>query len=679
MEPGSAPSENASLSDVELDELLESFAGVMEIGDPVRRRVALRREAKRLDLEVEHYSTLFDLYNRRQASRWFLERYAEKLVDWFESLSFFSLLEYVGRLAIVMAILSFFLDLPERNKQQEYATWRAVESASGKVYSRARIGALERLNEDCVSLEGLNARGAYLRNLHLDRCYGVPGGSLLGRWAPWLFQRQGAVLLGADLAGAYLENARLPAADLRRVVFAGAYLSSADLAAARLEEADLGGADLFRADLRGARLSGADLRNADLSNANLQGADLTKARLQGARLVGADLRGARLRYAQLQRANLSRSDLRRANLFDANLSGAWLRKAWLDERTVLESADIRQADFRGVVLPMDDHFRSARNWTQVASNPMASATSVTLGLVLQDEQHFFQEIERGVRRAAGQEVRIIVRMIAKGAGTRLENEAAIVRELIRLGADGIVLVPQDERRSVPILRQAFDAGLVIATYDHSLNPGGAARLLAANYESDQFELGRETGKALAGWLKRQPDAEARRVGILKYCDFEGCYRRVEGFRAALDASGIVWKEAGYRGHRGRETSAGAADDLIGSHPDLHALWSANESGTEGLIAAIHARGLQGRAKVWGTDISPPLARMLLDDGGILQAVTGQRPEEMGYRAAAAALAVIQDRVATPFQSETVGLQLFSREDPERVRSYLGRHDDSGGR
>jgi uncharacterized protein YjbI with pentapeptide repeats/ABC-type sugar transport system substrate-binding protein len=678
METGGAPSENASLSDIELDELLESFARVMEIGDPVRRRVALRREAKRLDLEIEHYATLFDLYSRRQASRWLLERYTEKLVNWFESLSFFSLLEYVGRLAIVMAILSFFLDLPERHKQQEYETWQTVQSASGKVYSRARIGALERLNQDCVSLEGLNARGAYLRNLRLDQCYGVPGGSLLGRWAPRLFQRQGAVLLGADLAGAHLENALLPAADLRRVVFAGAHLSSADLAAARLENADLGGADLFRADLRGARLSGADLRNADLSNADLQGADLTKARLQGARLVGADLRGASLRYAQLQRANLSRADLRRADLFAADLSGAWLRKAWLDERTVLESADIRQADFRGVVLPLDDHFHSARNWTQVAVQPAASASAVTLGLILQDEQYFFQEIEHGVRRAAGREVRIIVRMITNGAGTELETEAAFVRELIRLGADGIVLMPQDERRSVPVLRQAFDAGLVIATCDHSLNPGAAARLLAANYESDQFELGRETGEALAGWLKRQPDA-VRRVGILKYCVFEGCYRRVEGLRAALDASGIVWKEAGYRGHRGRETAAGAADDLIGTHPDLPALWSANESGTEGLVAALYARGLQGRTKVWGIDISPSLARMLLDGGGVLQAVTGQRPEEMGYRAAAAALAVIKDRMATPFQSETVGLQPFSREDPERVRVYLGRHDDSGGR
>jgi ABC-type sugar transport system substrate-binding protein len=354
-----------------------------------------------------------------------------------------------------------------------------------------------------------------------------------------------------------------------------------------------------------------------------------------------------------------------------------LRKARLDGRTVLERAEVRRADFRGVTLPLRDHLRSARDWTLAVSDPEAPAKQGTpaflLGLIVDDKQHFFAEIERGARRAAGKEAELIVRMATAGPGTKAENEAAIVQELIRQGADGIVLVPQDERRSVPVLRRAYDAGLVVVTYDHSLNPVDAPRLLAGNYESDQFELGRQTGKAVARWLKRRPGGPGpREVGILKYCDFEGCYRRVEGFRAALDESGVRWREAGYRNRRGRESSAEAAAGLLADHPGLGVLWAANESGTESLVEAVRARRLGGRVRVWGTDISPHLAAMLAADDGILQAVTGQRPDEMGYQAVSMALESLKGR-APAFESRMVPLQPFNRDDPGQVQEYLEAH------
>lgn len=680
MEGAEQPSEAAPRPEIELEDLLDSFLRVEGIADPVRRQIAILREAERYGLSVDLYNRLFALYTRKKAPKWLLDNYSEWLVDWLQSLSFFSLLEYVGRLAIIMAIFSFFLDMPERNRQQEYKTWETVGAASGKVYSRARINALEQLNGSCVSLEGLDARGASLRGLRLDRCYGVPGGYFLGRWAPAVFQRRGAVLVGADLAGAHLADSRLPEADLRWATLTRAHLASADLEAARLQGTDLGGADLFRVDLRGARLAGANLQNADLTNADLEGADLTGARLQGARLVGANLHRAVLHYAQLQGANLARADLRQAELFSADLTGASLRKARLDDRTVLERAEMRRADLRGATLPLRDHLRSARNWTLAISDPAEPAKppgpAFTLGLIVDDEQYFFAEIERGARRAAGKATRLIVRVATAGPGTKAENEAAIVQELIRQGADGIVLVPQDERRSVPVLRQAFDAGLVIVTYDHSLNPADASRLLAANYESDQAELGRQTGKAVARWLKRQRGGpDPHEVGILKYCEFEGCYRRVEGFRAALDESGVRWREAGYRNRRGSESSAEAASGLLADHPGLSVLWSASESGTESLVAAVSAHRPGGRVRVWGTDISPRLAAMLLAGDGILQAVTGQSPEEMGYKAVSMALESLKER-APVFESRTVSLQPFNRDDPEQVREYLEAYLDA---
>jgi uncharacterized protein YjbI with pentapeptide repeats len=74
------------------------------------------------------------------------------------------------------------------------------------------------------------------------------------------------------------------------------------------------GAQLHGKDLRDARASGAFLIKADLSEADLQRADLRGANLRGAQLQGAQLQGAQLQGAQLVRANLQKADLSLANL-----------------------------------------------------------------------------------------------------------------------------------------------------------------------------------------------------------------------------------------------------------------------------------------------------------------------------------------------------------------------------
>jgi simple sugar transport system substrate-binding protein len=665
-------------AEVELQDLLRSFAAVLAEDDPVRRKIRLLREAERVGLSPDTYGGLLELSTRRKAPRWLLEDYTEWVVEWLRSLSLFTLLEYVGRMAILLAIVSFFIELPERRKEREYEAWSTVGEARGRRYSHARIDALERLNTGCVSLEGLDAAGSQLAGLRLDRCFGRPGGGLLGARFPRLFGRAGADLTGANLERADLTRARLPEAELSHARLSRARLAGAALGAATLAGADLRGADLFRADLRGASLRAADLSGANLCEADLRGADLTQARLPGARLTGADLRGAVLAYAGLGEANLARADLRGAELFHARLHGALLRKARLDGRTKLEGSEVLRADFRQAVLPSREQLRSARGLERAlldapAPSPAGAARPFTLGVIVDDEQHFFREVLHGAREAAGRDARLVVRMASAGAGGKLENEAAIVREYLDRGVDAIVMVPQDERRSVPVVRAAFAAGVVVVCYDHCLDAADAERLVAANYESDQFALGQASGHALARWLRQRPGAArgAARVGILKYCAFEGCYRRVAGFHAALDEAGIAWTEAAYRNKRERESCAQAAAELLRAHPDVEVFWSANECGTESLVGAVRARGLAERVRVWGTDISPRLAGMLLAPDEVLQAVTGQTPREMGFRAVAAALAALRGRTA-PFKTELVPHHLFLH-GSEEARRYVREH------
>lgn len=110
----------------------------------------------------------------------------------------------------------------------------------------------------------------------------------------------GAVLPGADLRGAHLESARLAHADL-----CGAWLEDAFLAGADLHFARLRHARLARADLTAAVLDHVDLREADLSLANLRQTDLSFARMARSQLRNTVLENSRMRGAGLLGATIS--------------------------------------------------------------------------------------------------------------------------------------------------------------------------------------------------------------------------------------------------------------------------------------------------------------------------------------------------------------------------------------
>lgn len=181
-----------------------------------------------------------------QFTEWLCEWAVCGLSRW----KFLDLLNYAGRLSILVAVIYYFVEAPDRMKQKHYQAWQVINTAQGKGGNGGRIEALQELNADHVPL------------------------------------------VGVDVSDAFLQGLRLPGADLRRGNFRGADLLAADLARANLEDVDMTSANLRRANLRGANLRGAKLNAADLHDADLSGADLTDADLRDADLEGAAMSGS---------------------------------------------------------------------------------------------------------------------------------------------------------------------------------------------------------------------------------------------------------------------------------------------------------------------------------------------------------------------------------------------------
>ncbi len=192
---------------------------------------------------------------------WCLGWVAYLLSNW----AFLEVLEYAGTFSILVVVVLYFVERPDRIKQKHYQAWQVINTAQGKGGSGGRIEALEELNHDRVSLVGVDAQGAFLMGLRLD----------------------GAPLARANFSSADLRGCHFHSTDLSFATLAGANFRSCDLGQANLENADLSDSDLTGADLAGANLAGAHLSNADLLEADLRGVrwkeirDIQRARLSG--------------------------------------------------------------------------------------------------------------------------------------------------------------------------------------------------------------------------------------------------------------------------------------------------------------------------------------------------------------------------------------------------------------
>ncbi|UEM08140.1 pentapeptide repeat-containing protein (plasmid) [Skermanella rosea] len=178
------------------------------------------------------------------------------------------LAEFIAGVAIVIALIGFWMDLQSREEDRINRAWSLVAAAKEVEGNVGLIEALETLHAREIDMSQLQVPKAYLFRVKLA----------------------GADLSGANLSGATLSDADLSEAELRgKAKLLGTNLSGANLSAANLSEADLLGANLSGAKLGGANLSGAILLAAKLSRA-----DLSLATLSGANLIRADLSGADL-------------------------------------------------------------------------------------------------------------------------------------------------------------------------------------------------------------------------------------------------------------------------------------------------------------------------------------------------------------------------------------------------
>lgn len=170
---------------------------------------------------------------------WFWEWVAYALSHW----SFLDVLESLGTFSVLIAVILYFREAPDRIKQKHYQAWQVINTAQGKGGGGGRTEALQELNRDGVALIGVDLSHAFLQGVHLEK-------AKLSRADFSAVDARDSTLDGADLTFANLQSANLRNSQMKHVSLQNVDLSDADLNSVDLSGSDLLDAVLDRADLR---------------------------------------------------------------------------------------------------------------------------------------------------------------------------------------------------------------------------------------------------------------------------------------------------------------------------------------------------------------------------------------------------------------------------------------------
>lgn len=292
------------------------------------------------------------------------------------------------------------------------------------------------------------------------------------------------------------------------------------------------------------------------------------------------------------------------------------------------------------------------------------------GVGFQNDQ-FFKLIEIGMKDAAAKNG--VDLSLGNSAGS-LDKEISLIDTYIAEKKQALVIAPFNQKASIPALQRAHESGIKVITYDSYVEADFPVSVI----RSDQVSLGKQTGEEAVKYIQEKMGGRAN-VAVITYISLlpEPASQRTSGFEEEikkLPGVKIVAKQDAWLA----EKAVSVVEAILTAHPEVDLIWAANEGGTVGAVTAVRNAGKAGKIVVFGTDISEQMCDFLLAEDNILQAVTGQKPLEIGAQAMETAVRALKGETV----EKLVALPgiLFTRRQPEEVKKqkeYL-RGVSSGG-
>jgi ribose/xylose/arabinose/galactoside ABC-type transport system permease subunit/ABC-type sugar transport system substrate-binding protein len=247
-----------------------------------------------------------------------------------------------------------------------------------------------------------------------------------------------------------------------------------------------------------------------------------------------------------------------------------------------------------------------------------------------------------VREADKQNVHLV--SLAADRETDVERQYQIIENLIQQGVDAILLAPSGSKELVPAIRKANDAGIPVLLLDTRIDEAAAdtvgARVLTY-IGSDNFEGGAVAGRYLAETL-----GGTGNVAIIEgIAGHETADQRRLGFLKGISEYPGIRVVASQTANWERALAYNVAENLLQAHPEIDAIFAANDEMALGALEATDAAQRLESVAIVGFDAIPDALENIR--AGRLRGSVAQFPGEMGRLGVLHAAALLRDGTLPP--------------------------------
>jgi len=238
---------------------------------------------------------------------------------------------------------------------------------------------------------------------------------------------------------------------------------------------------------------------------------------------------------------------------------------------------------------------------------------------------FWAAMESAAAREA-EEQNIHLVSLAADRETDVERQYQIIENLIQQGVDAILLAPAGSKELVTAIRKANDAGIPVFLLDTRIDEAAAESVGAevlTYIGSDNFEGGAVAGRYLAATL-----GGSGNVAIIEgISGHETADQRRLGFLQGVAEHPGIRVVASQTANWERALAYDVAQNLLQAHPEIDAIFAANDEMALGALEAADAAQRLDTVSVIGFDAIPD-ALDNIRTGRLLGSVA-QFPSEMG--------------------------------------------------
>lgn len=249
--------------------------------------------------------------------------------------------------------------------------------------------------------------------------------------------------------------------------------------------------------------------------------------------------------------------------------------------------------------------------TQAAA-PVATEPKLKIGMSFQELDNLYFVVMREALEEACASMNAEV--VVTDARHDVSKQISDIEDMVQNGIDILLINPTDSVGVQGAVETAKKAGVIVVAVDAQANGPIDSFVGSKNYDA-----GFMAGDALAKELGNKG-----KVAILDGIPVVPILQRVEGFRASMKQYPEIQIVDVQNGKQERSFALDVTENMIQAHPDLSGIFSVNDGGSMGALAAIEGSGK--KIALVSVDGNPEAVEAILK-GGAFKATSAQFPRD----------------------------------------------------